>query len=56
MARNNVRFTPNSGHSGQGYERYFADAIAGLKGEGRYRIFADLERCAGRSLLSDDRG
>lgn len=30
------------------YERYFADAIAGLKAEGRYRVFADLERRAGR--------
>ncbi len=29
------------------YERFFAEAVAGLKTEGRYRIFADLERCAG---------
>jgi len=29
------------------YERYFAEAITGLKTEGRYRIFADLERRAG---------
>ncbi len=29
------------------YERYFADAVSGLKTEGRYRIFADLERRAG---------
>ena len=29
------------------YERYFADAISALKAEGRYRIFADLERHAG---------
>ena len=29
------------------YEGFFADAIAGLKAEGRYRIFADLERRAG---------
>jgi 5-aminolevulinate synthase len=30
------------------YQRSFADAIAGLKAEGRYRVFADLERRAGR--------
>ncbi|MGH6946391.1 MAG: 5-aminolevulinate synthase [Kiloniellales bacterium] len=30
------------------YEGYFAEAIAGLQAEGRYRIFADLERDAGR--------
>ena len=30
------------------YERYFADAIAGLKAERRYRVFAELERQVGR--------
>ncbi len=29
------------------YERFFAEAVGSLKTEGRYRIFADLERCAG---------
>ncbi len=29
------------------YERYFAETVSGLKTEGRYRIFADLERRAG---------
>ncbi len=29
------------------YEKVFADAIAGLKAEGRYRTFADLERHCG---------
>ncbi len=29
------------------YENFFADSIAGLRAEGRYRIFADLERHAG---------
>jgi 5-aminolevulinate synthase len=30
------------------YERFFAQRLDRLKSEGRYRIFADLERCAGR--------
>ncbi|MEI8394321.1 MAG: 5-aminolevulinate synthase [Rhodospirillaceae bacterium] len=30
------------------YEQFFCDRIAGLKNEGRYRVFADLERQAGR--------
>jgi hypothetical protein len=30
------------------YENVFAEAIAGLKAEGRYRTFADLERHCGR--------
>jgi 5-aminolevulinate synthase len=29
------------------YERFFSERVAGLKSEGRYRIFADLERRAG---------
>jgi 5-aminolevulinate synthase len=29
------------------YERYFADAVGRLKAEGRYRVFADLERVCG---------
>ncbi len=29
------------------FERFFADEMAGLKAEGRYRIFAELERQAG---------
>ena len=31
-----------------GYDRFFADAIAQLRDERRYRVFADLERVAGR--------
>jgi 5-aminolevulinate synthase len=30
------------------YDRYFADALARLHSERRYRVFADLERMAGR--------
>jgi 5-aminolevulinate synthase len=29
------------------YERYFAEALGRLKAEGRYRVFADLERICG---------
>ena len=29
------------------YEAFFNDQIAKLKGEGNYRVFADLERQAG---------
>jgi len=30
------------------YDRFFADAVAQLKDERRYRVFADIERVAGR--------
>ena len=30
------------------YDKCFADAISRLRGERRYRVFADLERVAGR--------
>ncbi len=29
------------------YQQFFADSIAGLKSEGRYRVFAEIERHAG---------
>ena len=30
------------------YDKFFADAISRLRDERRYRVFADLERIAGR--------
>ncbi len=34
------------------FEKFFADKISELRGEGRYRIFADLERVAGAFPLA----
>ena len=41
------------------HEQFFAEAVAALKDEGRYRVFADLERRAGdfpRATSHDDGG
>src|SRR6267142_2715381 len=38
------------------YERFFAEQVGGLKSEGRYRIFADLERQAGAFPYATHRG
>jgi 5-aminolevulinate synthase len=41
------------------YSRFFEDALAGLRAEGRYRVFADLERVAGefpRAIRHSDGG
>ncbi len=38
------------------YQRYFAEAVSGLKTEGRYRVFADLERRAGNFPLAKRHG
>lgn len=38
------------------YERFFSDALAGLKAEGRYRVFADLARRAGSFPQATYRG
>src|SRR5262247_2230176 len=38
------------------YERFFAEQISGLKAEGRYRVFADLERQAGAFPHATHRG
>jgi 5-aminolevulinate synthase len=40
--------TPKKLASAAGYDGFFADAVAQLHVERRYRIFADLERMAGR--------
>ncbi|MER8976323.1 MULTISPECIES: hypothetical protein [unclassified Mesorhizobium] len=37
------------------YDGFFADAIARLQGEWRYRVFADLERIAGRAATRQSR-
>ena len=38
------------------YERFFAEQVGGLKAEGRYRVFADLERQAGAFPQATHRG
>jgi 5-aminolevulinate synthase len=46
-AKSSLRRVEDPGQEAMDYEAFFADKIAALQSEGRYRIFADLERCAG---------
>jgi len=43
-----MSYPKNYDRPGIDYQRYFADALARLHNERRYRVFADLERIAGR--------
>jgi 5-aminolevulinate synthase len=39
---------PRGRHSEIDYEGFFKDRLSALRAEGRYRVFADLERRCGR--------
>src|ERR1700692_3105277 len=43
-----IGYRAASGGRLMNYDEFFADAIARLRGERRYRVFAELERIAGR--------
>jgi len=47
MVETGANGSPSPGRESMDYEKFFADKIAALKEEGRYRVFADLERRAG---------
>ena len=50
---------PAAAETHERYERAFADVVTGIRSEGRYRVFADLERKAGdfpRALVHDVSG
>jgi len=46
----------SAGPAGLDYQRVFEDAVAGLKAEGRYRVFAELQRRAGAFPKADHYG
>src|SRR6056297_1243388 len=46
----------SAGAAGLDYQRIFEDAVAGLKDEGRYRVFAELQRRAGAFPKADHYG
>src|SRR5271155_1886568 len=48
QAAGNLPMTYPKNRPDLNYSQFFTDAVARLRGERRYRVFADLERIAGR--------
>ncbi len=56
MLRTMIISDSPAGTAGLDYQRIFEDAVAGLKAEGRYRVFAELQRRAGAFPKADHYG